>query len=167
VVASRLRDSDNLVGLSAPAAGFLLESKTPVIVLPAADKSWQLPKSVLIAWDNSSTAAKATRQALPLLRMAERVLILTIETSSVESKNDEQNTDIAAYLTRHDVIVERKTVHHNNDDESAILMSEIKDAGCNLLVMGAYGHTRFREMIVGGMTRNILRQMPVPVFMAH
>jgi len=166
IVASKSLDSDRLVGLSGAPAAFLVESKTPVIIIPEKLKKLQPPDRIIVAWDESSTAAKAIRQALPLLRAADSVQLLTIGEPSRSNQADDHAT-MVAYLDRHGVVAESKTVKPGKSAEQEILISEINASNVDLLVMGAYGHARIRELILGGMTRKILQAMPVPVFMTH
>jgi len=102
--------------------------------------------------------------ALPLLVRAENV---TIMLSELDGSDDLPDTRIAQHLARHNVTVMTKTIKAEERDTSNAFLSYIADNNHDLLVMGAYGHSRLREMVLGGMTREIMQTMTVPVLMSH
>ena len=111
------------------------------------------------------TEQRALSDALPIMQQASRVIVLGIDTG--DGKHI-PGADVSAYLARHGVSAEaRHTISSSDLGASDALLSEISDLGAGLLVMGGYGHHRMREVLLGGVTRDILRQMTVPVVMSH
>lgn len=119
----------------------------------------------MVAWNGSVEAAKAVTAALPLLRGAEQVTLAVLG-DSADALGESPGADIALYLARHGVNVEVLRRTEPADPGKAIL-SLAADFNVDLLVMGAYGHSRFREMMLGGATRTILATATLPVLMAH
>jgi nucleotide-binding universal stress UspA family protein len=143
----------------------LLNCGRPVLLVPRAGRFPTIGKRVLVAWNGSVEAAKAVTGALPLLRGAEQVTLAVLGNNS-ETLGQSPGADIALYLARHGVRVEVLRRPEPHDPGQAIL-SLAADFGADLLVMGAYGHSRFREMMLGGATRTILATATLPVLMAH
>jgi nucleotide-binding universal stress UspA family protein len=136
----------------------LLESGRPALVIPWAGPVDSVGRRVLVAWKPTREAARAVSASLPWLRGAERVAVAC--DSAVRS-------DILGFLRGHGV--EADAVPAGDDDAAAgeWLLSSAADFGADLLVMGAYGHARMREWIVGGATRTVLQSMTLPVLMVH
>ncbi|WP_342113395.1 universal stress protein [Pseudoduganella sp. OTU4001] len=143
----------------------VLNCGRPVLLVPAAGRFVSIGKRVLVAWNGSVEAAKAITAALPLLRGAERVT-LAILGGSASILGEEPGADIALYLARHGVRVEVLR-RPEAADPGAALIALSQELEADLLVMGAYGHSRLREMMLGGATRTILASAPLPVLMAH
>jgi nucleotide-binding universal stress UspA family protein len=137
----------------------------PVLLLPYAGSHAQLDGKALVAWNGGLEASHALAQALPLLRGASDVLVAQFN-APADPGLREQSDDLAAWLARHSVPARVETQHTAIDAGNALL-SLAADRGDDLLVMGAYGHTRFREFMLGGVTRTMLQSMTVPVFMAR
>lgn len=145
---------------------FVFHLGRPVLFLPY---TGYLPKSfdtIVVAWDGGREAARAMADALPFLKSAQRVIVLTIY-DKVDSDNDLPDVDIGAYLAKHDVKVEIERGEGINMPAAEWLLSRTEFIGADLLVMGAYGHHRLTELVLGGMTRSVLRQMILPVLMSH
>ncbi len=119
--------------------------------------------NVAVAWDGSREAARAVAAALPILRRAGRVEIMTAQTGSVAAKPSE----LGHYLARHGIESQTWAFTPGRDPIGKELMIQSAEAGADLLVMGAYGHSRFREMVLGGATRGIIANAALPVLMAH
>ncbi len=119
--------------------------------------------NVAVAWDGSREAARAVAAALPILRRAGRVEIMTAQTGSVDAKPSE----LGRYLARHGIESQTWAFTPGRDPIGKELMIQCAEAGADLLVMGAYGHSRFREMVLGGATRGIIANAALPVLMAH
>lgn len=146
-----------------------LDSGSPTLVVPYAGNFTSIGERVLIAWNASSHAMHAVRGALPLLRRAKHVDVVTYNAARRQDVyGDEPGADIALYLTRHGVKVNvmQEELGDQIDIGNAIL-SHAAERSADLLVMGCYGHTRLREMLLGGVTRLVLESMTLPVLMAH
>jgi nucleotide-binding universal stress UspA family protein len=142
----------------------VVHSGRPVLLVPRKGSFSGAGKHVMMAWNGSLEAAKAVTGALPLLRAADRVTLALF--GDTARHGEEPGADMALYLARHEVQVEVVRRPQPVDAGLAIL-SLASDFGADLLVMGAYGHSRFREMMLGGATRTILAAATLPVLMAH
>lgn len=146
------------------AEALLFGSGGPVILIPGSGVSGSLEK-VAIAWDGGRAAARAVRDALPILRIARRVTILTaandkaIAPTSVEA--------IADFLFAHDIDIEHKDIRAAEQSTGDLLQKNALAEDAALLVMGAYGHNRLREFVLGGATRGILANTMMPILMSH
>lgn len=141
----------------------------PVLLVPYAGTFENIGQRILIAWDAGMEATRAVSAALPMLKTAKIVQIAVFGRENDPGKHGEQpGADIALYLARHGVKVEvsQQTVPDGMDVGNALL-SHASDFGADLIVMGAYGHSRFREFALGGVTRTILSSMTVPVLVSH
>jgi nucleotide-binding universal stress UspA family protein len=118
---------------------------------------------IAVAWDGSREAARAVRAALPILRKAAKVEIMTAQYGSVAAKPSE----LARYLGRHGVEARTWAFTPGRDPVGKELMIQCAESGADMLVMGAYGHSRFREMVLGGATRGVVAGATLPVLMAH
>ncbi len=145
-----------------------IESGRPVLIIPHSGRFAQFGKRVTIAWNGRREAARATFDALPLLKMAESVRILWINPQDDRARaGDLPTAEIAGALARHGVKCEAATAVASGIKVEDALLSSLTDDGSNLLVMGAYGHSRLREFVFGGATRHVLDHMTVPVLMSH
>lgn len=167
VVASQALPDAKTMGLSEVPERVALESGRPVLVVPNAWQPRELGRSVVIAWNASREAARAAFDALPLLEDKARVRLVSVrKRKAAERGRNVPAADVAITLARHGFDVEAEAVE---DDASVghALLSRIATNGTDLMVMGAYGHSRFRELVLGGTTREILKHMTVPVLMSH
>ncbi|MBG7617946.1 universal stress protein [Herbaspirillum sp. AP02] len=145
----------------------MLNAPRPVLIIPSAGEFKHVGKNALIAWDGSMESTRAITAALPLLRQADNVTVVIFNSDKRLGTHGEQpGADIALYLARHGVKVEVAQEQTPLDIGNALL-SLAADKGADLLVMGGYGHTRFREVLLGGVTLTILKTMTLPVLMAH
>ena len=145
-----------------------LASGRPSLVIPYIGPAATLGQRVTVAWDASREAARAVNDALPILERAQAVGVVTVNPGETPFGHGEQpGADIALHLARHGIKVEVQRIESREIDVANIILSHIADQSSDLLVMGAYGHSRLRELVLGGVTRTILRDMTVPVFMAH
>lgn len=149
----------------------VMASGVPAIVLPYIGKMRTFGENVLIAWDASREAARAVHDALPILRRARFVTIQVVQhghNENLDSLDAPEGIDLAAYLARHGVSASFATMPHvSGMSVGASLLSRLSDVHADLLVMGAYGHTRVQERVLGGVTRTMLETMTVPVLMSH
>jgi nucleotide-binding universal stress UspA family protein len=146
-----------------------LHSGRPVLLVPYAGRRERIDQHALVAWDGSRAATRAITDALPLLRQSRRVTLAVFNADSQHGAHGEQpGADIALYLARHGVQVEVAQQHTPAGlDIGNALLSLAADCDADLLVMGAYGHQRWREIVLGGVTRRVLQSMTLPVLMAH
>jgi nucleotide-binding universal stress UspA family protein len=145
--------------------GALFESGRPIIVVPYIQKRGLSLERVLACWDGGPRAARAIGDAMPFLERAKAVELVMV---AEETKEDEANgARMGEHLARHGV---KATVKHMAKGDIAIedvILSYAADSGADFMVMGGYGHSRLREFILGGVTREILGSMTVPVLMSH
>jgi nucleotide-binding universal stress UspA family protein len=138
----------------------------PVLVVPRYGTFATVGERVLIAWNGSREATRAVHDALPLLMLATKVTVLSVDPER-EPRPRMPSADIALHLARHGIAAEADWTPGVDMAVGDTLLSRAADLGADLIVMGAYGHTRTREMVLGGATRHILQQMTVPVLMSH
>jgi nucleotide-binding universal stress UspA family protein len=145
--------------------GALFESGRPIIVVPYIQKEGLKLDRVLACWDGGRMAARAIADAMPLLERAKAVDVLIV---AEERKRDEiSGANMTEHLVRHGITAQvKRTVKGDVTIEDAIL-DYAADSSADLLVMGGYGHSRLRELVLGGVTRGILGSMTVPVLMSH
>jgi len=155
-------------GTAAP-VGFvestLIETGRPALVVPWAGSFDHVGRDVLVGWNATPPAAHAVAAALPWLQGARHVHVL--ESADASSRRDGDESDIAQYLRGHGV---KATLHRDgraDADAGETLLSFATDVGADLLVMGCYGHSRARELMLGGATRSVLQTMTLPVLMSH
>lgn len=148
----------------------VLGSGRPVLVAPYVGAYPHVGRRVLIAWEAGREAARAVADAIPILRRAERVVVLTANPGSgphPDRHGDVPGADIARHLARHGVNVDVQRMESRDVRVADMLLNRVSDESIDLLVMGAYGHTRMRELWLGGVTREVLRHMTVPVLISH
>jgi len=143
----------------------LFDSGRPVIIVPYSHRRDFACDRVMVCWDGSRPAARAVADALPILKRAKSVEVVTIDQK--ENRNALVGSDIAQHLARHKVKVELRPIIAPDIDVPNAILSHASDASTDLIVMGGYGHSRLREFMLGGATRGILESMTVPVLMAH
>jgi len=149
-------------------ARLILRAGRPVLVVPYAGSFGTVGERVLVAWNASREATRAVNDALPLLQRAARVTVLSVNPRGGPSGHGAiPGADIALHLARHGVRAEVASVATDEVAVDDMLLSQAADAGADLIVMGGYGHSRLGELVLGGATRHILRQITVPVFMSH
>ena len=140
----------------------------PVLLVPAHGRFAGTGSRVLVAWNGSREATRAVHDALPLIAGAEAVTLAVIDPDSATGQTGpEPGADIAAHLARHGFAVDIAVLASAGSDPVDVLLRTATERGADLLVMGGYGHARLREMILGGATRGMLRQMTLPVLMSH
>jgi nucleotide-binding universal stress UspA family protein len=145
-----------------------LASGRPVLVVPYAGRYETVGRRVLIGWSATREAARAVNDAMPLLAGAEIVTVLTIDAREGPDAHGElPGADISLHLARHGVKAEIERTVSAGIPAGDVLLSRAADLGADLLVIGAYGHSRMRELLLGGVTRSILQSMTLPVLMSH
>ena len=146
----------------------LFDSGRPVLAIPFAGDFKSIGKRVLVGWNASREATRALHDALPLIAKAENTTVfLANPKRGLGAHGEEPGADIARHLARHGLRVEVAKAVAEDVADSALLLNHASDMGADLLVMGAYGHSRLREFILGGVTRSLLREMTIPVLLSH
>ncbi len=140
----------------------------PAIVVPYIGAGPTIGDCVVVAWDAGREATRAVNDALPLLTKAKSVIVLAANPRpTLAGHGAEPGADIALHLARHGVKVAVQPIEAGDIAVADAILSRLADVGADLLVMGAYGHSRARELLLGGVTRQVLPQMTVPVLMSH
>jgi nucleotide-binding universal stress UspA family protein len=147
----------------------VMESGRPVLVIPNSGHFNGFGKRILICWNASREAVRAVNDAMPLLQSADKVTVMVVnpEKPSSGDHGDIASADIALYLARHGVKAEAASVRTNQTDVGEIILSRAFDLDTDMIVAGAYGHSRTREWILGGVTKTLLHETTVPAFMSH
>lgn len=168
IVASQADPDWEMSGFFDAPERLALESGRPVLVVPYAGTFGEIGKRIMVAWSGKRESARAVFDALPLLKAADAVTLLCVVGKGADGEAGQlPGAEVAATLARHGVKV---TVRKSIADEIGVadeVLARLADDGSDLLVMGAYGHSRLREMVFGGVTRQILRHMTVPTLMSH
>jgi nucleotide-binding universal stress UspA family protein len=160
-------DRESSVPLDLPEV-MALSSGRPVLVVPHIGAPAKPAETVMLCWNASRESARAASDALPLLRAATNVIVLCIDAhASSRGHGTEPGADVAAWLARHGVKVTVQRDVAADDDVGNTILSRAADHNAGLIVMGLYGHSRLREMVLGGASRTVLASMTVPVFVAH
>jgi nucleotide-binding universal stress UspA family protein len=145
----------------------MFDGATPVLMVPEAGSTLTNPKKIVLAWNESDEALAAARAALPLLIGADLVRIVVIDPPAHSPTRSDPGGLLSQYLSRHGVSCEIDVLSKTLPRVSDVLMRHARDTDADMIVMGAYGHSRFREAILGGATRNMLEHAGLPVFLAH
>jgi len=144
----------------------LFESGRPVILVPYIQKAPLKLDRVMVCWDGSRPAARAIADAMPLLERAGLIEIVIV--ANERGKQDEiPGADMGQHLARHGLKVDVKRIIMGDIDVADALLSHAADSSADFIVMGAYGHSRLREFVLGGVTHSILHSMTAPVLMSH
>ena len=145
----------------------LFDGSVPVLVLPPDGARLDSFGRIVLAWDQSEEALHATRAALPLLRAADLVNIVVIDPPVHGPERSDPGGLLAQMLVRHGVTADVSVLARTLPATSDVLRRHVADKSADLLVMGAYSHSRLRQAILGGTTRNMLSGLSIPLFMAH
>lgn len=147
-------------------AQMTLASGRPTLMIPyIGTQKDEIGKRIMVAWNGSREAVRAVHDALPLLRAAQNVEVIAINPDS--GQDEIACADICVHLARHGVYVEAKESRTKGIDVGGEILTRAADGAADLIVMGAYGHSRMRELVFGGATREVLAHMTMPVFMSH
>ena len=139
----------------------------PVIVVPYIQKEGMNLDRIVCCWDGSRAAARAINDALPLLKKARAVELFIVANEKTGNGREIRGVAIGSHLARHGIKVEVATLPAADIDVANAILSRVADCSASMIVMGGYGHSRFREFILGGATRGVLTTMTVPVFISH
>jgi len=158
------RNPDQTTGLDAPEE-VVIACGRPVLIVPYAGHVDRIGDNAIVAWNGSREAARAVQDALPLLAASASVTVLLVNPE--EDADIEAADDLAVHLARHGLNASKLVVREEILAVSDTVLAQVAELSADLLVMGAYGHSRLRERVLGGVTRDVLRNMNVPVLMAH
>lgn len=145
----------------------LFEGQAPVLMVPEKGLPKDFGERVVIAWNQSNEALSAVRRAMPLLKAADSVSVVVVDPPAHSPERSDPGGLLTQMLARHGVRAEVSVLAKTMPRVSDILMRHMEDIDASLLVMGAYGHSRLREAILGGATRNVLENAKRAVFLAH
>jgi nucleotide-binding universal stress UspA family protein len=155
---------DDLVAVTEAA---MFEGRAPILVIPTGGLAPGFSDRIVLAWNESDEALHAARAALPLLKAAHLVDIAVVDPRQTGPERSDPGGPLSEMLARHGVKAEVSVLAKTMPKVSEIIAQQATDKQAGLIVMGAYGHSRIREAILGGATRAMLEQAKVPVFMAH
>jgi nucleotide-binding universal stress UspA family protein len=163
VVIARPEGENAVTAITETLEAALMDSGTPLLVAPSQPPE-TVGDNVAIAWNGGLEAARAVTAAMPILKAAGNVTILTAGDPCPPEATAEA---LAGYLASHGVAAQVRKLEEGTDSMSATLLDAAKEAGANLMVMGAYTHSRLRELVFGGVTYEVLSAADMPVLMAH
>ncbi len=163
IVVNRTMDGSERRDLSGLAADLIVRSGKPILAVPQDASSLDFHRRAMIAWDGSAASIAALQAAVPMLQLAEGVILLEIEDGSVEIPA----RDAATYLSRHGIHPLIRYEKPRGRAVADILLTEVRDRQSDYLVMGGFGHSRIVEALFGGVTRTLLKASPVPLLLAH
>jgi nucleotide-binding universal stress UspA family protein len=146
-----------------------LASERPILVVPHIGVASPPGRTVLLCWNGRREAGRAATGALPLLKKAEQVIVLAIDPPKQSDSDDRHHAaaDPVEWLIRHGVKASLQRDSAADTDIGNVILSRAADSSADLVVMGIYGHSRMREMVMGGASRTVLASMTVPILMAH
>ncbi|ASY56617.1 MULTISPECIES: universal stress protein [Sinorhizobium] len=148
--------------------GALFYSARPVLLATNRQSVTLRPRKILLAWNSTMESARAAREALELMESAEEVNVVVVDPSAASAKNGEEpGADVATYLARHGIEVTVDRLPSAGRRVEEVLNQHAIDTSADLIVMGAYGHTRLRERIFGGVTKAMIEAPMVPVLMVR
>jgi nucleotide-binding universal stress UspA family protein len=146
--------------------GVLFDAGRPVILVPFIQKAGLKLDRVIVCWDGGRAATRAIGDAIPFLEKAKQIEVVVV--GSKPPKSDEvSGADLGQHLARHGVKVDVKRITSPDIDVASTILSYAADSSADMIVMGGYGHSRLREFVLGGVTREIFESMTVPVLMSH
>ncbi|MCK3781024.1 universal stress protein [Ensifer sesbaniae] len=149
-------------------SGGLFQAGRPVLFVPRDANATLRPKTILLAWDSRPSAAHAAREALEMMKLAQSVHVTMVDpVAASRVSGDEPGADIATYLARHGVNVSVETLPSAGRFVTDTLQRHALDINADMIVMGAYGHSKLLELILGGVTKSMLKEAKLPILMAH
>ena len=154
-------------GPSALVGDLVLKARSPVLVVPEGCGSLDVSAPMVVAWNGSAEAAHALRAAVPLLACSCKVTLVSVAEPADKQRFDFPSTDGAKYLSRHGIECEMVEIPQGQAKIADTLFSAAQLREASLMVMGAYGHSRLAEMLMGGVTRRTLSEPQMPILLAH
>lgn len=150
------------------ADNLVLEAGTPCLIVPHTSSRQFSAKRILVAWNASREAARTLKDAMPILSNADTVEVLLVNPPQHEADKDGiHGKKVSSFLIQHGIKPEIEVETDNKVKPGDAIIARASEIDADIIVMGAYGHSRLREIILGGVTRKLLRQMAVPVFISH
>ncbi|MEZ5961403.1 MAG: universal stress protein [Hyphomonadaceae bacterium] len=144
----------------------LFKSGRPVLLVPERPLRQRVWENIVIGWSAKAEAVRAVAGAMPFLKRAKKVVIATVDAKPING-GQRPGEDLAAYLQRYGVQAEVHNVDGLGRTEARALLDDAIAIDADMLVLGAYGHSRAREFLFGGVTRELLTASSIPLFMAH
>ena len=160
-------DRDSHVSNDSTIEAVLFESGRPILIVPYIQSDGLMLNRIVCCWDGSRAAVRAINDALPLLRRAKAVELVIVDQGRNEPAHDLRGAEIGRHLARHGVDPEIEILNAPAIEVAEVILSYIADRSANMIVMGAYGHSRLREFMLGSVTLKMLSSMTIPVFMSH
>ena len=146
----------------------VLESGRPVLIIPNMGNFKTVGTNVIVGWNATREAMRAAFDAIPVMKDAKRVELLWANARDEPDRaGDLPGAELAAVLARHDIKIFARSISSSDLAPADALLNEAADNGADLIVIGAYGHSRLREFVFGGVTRSLLQSMTAPVLMSH
>ena len=139
----------------------LLGAACPVLLLPDSNPGTLPPERVMLAWDGGRECAKALKAAMPMLGEVKKIDVVAITTEPAET------TAIAQHINRHGMEAEVHLLQGSHSEEGNLLLEQAKSLDSQMIVMGAYGHSRIRELMLGGTTRHVVEYTTLPILFSH
>ncbi|MCB1407066.1 MAG: universal stress protein [Rhodobacteraceae bacterium] len=167
VIQSSPYGTDTLPTQEAVIEAALFEGQSAILVLPKGKLPEDFGKRIVVAWNQSNEALSAVRRSLPLLQAAEQVSVVVVNPPVHSPERSDPGGLLTQMLARHGVRCEVSVLAKTLPRVSDVLMRHMEDIDASVLVMGAYGHSRLREAILGGATRNVLENAKRAIFLAH
>ncbi len=163
-IMGQTRENNERTGSHGIENAIIVGAGCPVLMVPYIGTHDALGKSVSIAWNETRESSRALHDALPLLTAADKVDVVSVRPAGSDT---DPVAGVIDYLEKHGITASNTRLVEDKVPVGTMLLNHVCDNGSDLLVMGAYGHSRVREMMLGGATRDILRHMTVPILFAH
>lgn len=149
-------------------SGGLFQAGRPILFVPPGAIATLRPRTILLAWDSRPSAAHAARDALEIMKMAQSVHVTMVDpVAALRVSGGEPGADVATYLARHGINVSVDTLPSAGHFVTETLHRHAMDINADMIVMGAYGHSKLLELILGGVTKSMLNEAKLPILMAH
>lgn len=150
------------------ADNLVLEAGTPCLIIPYTSARPFAAKRILVAWNASREAARTVKDAMPILTVADYVEVILVNPPQYEADNiNIHGKSVESFLLQHGIKPKLEVKIDSKVNTGDAIIARAAETGADIIVMGAYGHSRLREIILGGVTRKLLRQMEIPIFISH
>lgn len=167
IVVGQPPEDDRVFGTGGIPGALALACGRPVLVVPGAGIHSLSPSRVMVAWNGSRESARALADAFPFLEMASQIEVVSVDDGTNQGKRAGSVHDVCRHLGHHGIDAEAVTLPPPEISVSDTLLSRAAAQSAELIVLGAYGHSRVRELVLGGVTRNLLRSSAVPLLLSH